>query len=99
MKYRKRPVVVDAIQWTGDQVSVLSWVDSFMDWGNSAAVMASCTPFYFHYEDGCPIPDLRVRTLEGDMKCDIGDFIIRGVNGEFYPCKPDIFAKTYEAVS
>lgn len=39
-----------------------------------------------------------IHTLEGDMKADIGDFIIKGVNGEFYPCKPDIFEKTYEEV-
>lgn len=39
-----------------------------------------------------------VQTLEGDMKISIGDFVIEGVNGEFYPCKPDIFEKTYEEV-
>ena len=42
--------------------------------------------------------DYCIRTLEGDHKCSEGDYIIRGVNGEFYPCKPDIFAKTYEPV-
>jgi len=40
----------------------------------------------------------QIHTLEGDMRADIGDWIIRGVKGEFYPCKPDIFAATYEAV-
>lgn len=40
-----------------------------------------------------------VHTLEGDMRADIGDWIIRGVNGEFYPCEPDIFAATYEVVT
>ena len=42
---------------------------------------------------------LIIPTLEGRMKADIGDYIIKGVNGEFYPCKPDIFAKTYEEVT
>jgi hypothetical protein len=41
---------------------------------------------------------LEIPTLEGDMKANIGDWIIKGVNGEFYPCKPDIFEKTYEQV-
>lgn len=42
--------------------------------------------------------NLTIHTLEGDMKVSVGDFIIKGVNGEFYPCKPDIFEKTYELV-
>ena len=42
--------------------------------------------------------ELIIETLEGDMKCSIGDWIIKGVNGEFYPCKPDIFEKTYDKV-
>jgi hypothetical protein len=41
-------------------------------------------------------PWLIIRTLEGDMRAEIGDYVIRGVKGEFYPCKPDIFAATYE---
>lgn len=41
-------------------------------------------------------PNLIIPTLEGEMLCNVGDWIIKGVNGEFYPCKPDIFAKTYE---
>lgn len=45
-------------------------------------------------DDGCVI-----HTLEGDMLADYGDMIIKGVNGEFYPCKPDVFSKTYEEVS
>ncbi len=49
-----------------------------------------------HDDDGNPI--LIIRTLEGDMKADIGDYIIKGVQGEFYPCKPGIFHATYEQV-
>ncbi|OUA60406.1 hypothetical protein BK785_09385 [Bacillus thuringiensis serovar bolivia] len=43
-------------------------------------------------------PALKIRTLEGDMIANIGDYVIKGVNGEFYPCKADIFEKTYESV-
>lgn len=45
-----------------------------------------------------PIPALTIKTLEGDMRCEIGDYIIRGIKGEFYPCKPDIFEASYESV-
>ena len=48
---------------------------------------------------GAPHIDMVIKTLEGDHICAEGDFIIKGVNGEFYPCKPDIFEKTYEEVT
>lgn len=77
MKFRKKPVVIDAIQWTGFNEGVI------MDFTRS------CTQ---------PIEEesLIIPTLEGNMTAHINDWIIKGVNGEFYPCKPDIFAKTYE---
>lgn len=50
-----------------------------------------------NYEDK-DNPYLKIETLEGIMKASVGDYIIKGVNGEFYPCKPDIFEKTYERV-
>ena len=78
-KYRKKPVVIEAIQWTGKN---LSEIDNFM----GGIVENKETTLVIH-------------TLEGDMKASIGDYIIKGVNGEFYPCKPDIFAKTYEEVT
>lgn len=57
----------------------------------------------FPKEDTEPVKlrngDLYIQTLEGEMKASIGDFIIKGVQGEFYPCKPDIFEKTYEKVA
>ena len=49
-----------------------------------------------NYEDN---PYIKIETLEGTMKASVGDYIIKGVNGEFYPCKPDIFEKTYEEVA
>ena len=112
MKYRKKPVVVEAIQFTGipDNVNaILAWVG---DTSKVRAIMPhdpdpDCpTPEYHATHFYCPHcsfvstdPHLIVKTLEGDMKASIYDYIIKGVNGEFYPCKPDIFEKTYEEVN
>lgn len=84
MKYRKKPVVIEAIQWNGDKEEVVNFV------GNNVK-------FILGNEDGFDIPV--IHTLEGDMIVRRKDYIIKGVNGEFYPCKPDIFDKTYEEVS
>ena len=75
-KYRKKPVIIEAIQWNGKN---LSEIDNFV--GGSLKTEGSI---------------LVIHTLEGDMEASINDYIIKGVNGEFYPCKPDIFDKTYE---
>lgn len=89
MKYRKKPVVVEAI--TTRQVQ------------NAAEYNWSALPSWIRdeYEKGNIIftPEaVYIKTLEGDMKAEPSDMIIRGVNGEIYPCKPDIFEKTYEPV-
>lgn len=78
--YRKKPVVVQAIQYTGDNIQEI-W-DAF-----------SAADVYGPVEDD---PCAYILTLEGRMRCDVGDYIIRGVQGELYPCKPDIFEQTYE---
>jgi len=81
--FRKKPVVIEAVKWEGTKQS---W-DAIMAMGAvpwKPGEMGSET-FY-------------IETLEGDHLARNGDFIIKGVNGEFYPCKPDIFEKTYEAV-
>ncbi len=77
--YRKKPVVVEAVQWTGN---------------NHADMCEFIDPEVFEI---IPRVGLVIHTLEGDHHASPGDYIIKGVNGEFYPCKPDIFAKTYEA--
>ena len=82
MKYRKLPVVIDAIQLE-DSVECMEALSNL-----------GLDPIVFSYADEDPV--LRIETLEGTMIAGIGDFIIKGVNGEFYPCKPDIFEKTYE---
>lgn len=73
MKYRKKPVVIDAVQWLkhGDHPKVTEYEKAGYGW---------------------------IETLEGGHIVTSGDWIIKGVNGEFYPCKPDIFEKTYELV-
>jgi len=78
--YRKKPVTIEAIQWTGDNTNEI------LNFGtNSVYKVPECH-------------DLIIHTLEGDMKASEGDYIIKGVDGEFYACKPGIFEKTYEKV-
>ena len=88
MKYRKKPVEIEAIQWNGEKVQEI--VDFV---GNS------CTVDMLQYSNtDRPIYTLVIHTLEGNMTANAGDFIIKGVKGEFYPCKPDVFEQTYEEV-
>lgn len=83
MKYRKKPVVIEAMQFTGGFESAYA----IQDWANTVGVGR-------HPDRGY---HLKVLTLEGVMEAQPGDWIIKGLKGEFYPCKPDIFAATYEA--
>lgn len=83
-KFRKKPVVIEAEQFTNENKDrVFNWMR-----GNRAADFS---------KTGEPV--LRIYTLEGVMTANLGDWVIKGVKGEFYPCKPDIFEQTYEAVS
>lgn len=84
MKFRKKPVVIEAIQVTGkNSRDIFKWAgeinaqNSVIDYGNY----------------------LEIKTLEGTMRADINDWIICGVKNELYPCKPDIFETTYEKVN
>lgn len=86
MKYRKKPVIIEAIQFEDNSDRIVE-IHEFMG-GDTIRV---------NYEDK-DNPYLKIETLEGTMKASVGDYIIKGVNGEFYPCKPDIFEKTYERV-
>jgi hypothetical protein len=94
-KYRKKPVVIEAIQWDGENLGEVTKFTSgklpeltnridFEKWDDYKRIVE---------EEG-----LKIKTLEGTMRADKGDYIIRGVQGEIYPCKPDIFDATYEAV-
>lgn len=101
MKYRKKPVVVEAFQMTKERrLDNSEWPE----WLNRAWNKNVMEPgALFSTPDGClnseKYQPLFIQTLEGTMKIDWNDFIIRGVHGEIYPCKPDIFAATYEPVT
>ena len=99
MKYRKKPVVIDAVQWTGTNHREMF---DFLTNGNCPEeYITSDLPIVSDnfYIDKWKVPGgLVIKTLEGEHLANIGDYIIRGVCGEFYPCKPDIFRETYEEV-
>ena len=84
-RYRKKPVEIEAIQLTsGNATEVAAWCSGLVE-------SADCSG------DGPPYV-VRIETLEGSMLAGRGDYVICGVQGEFYPCKSDIFEATYEAV-
>lgn len=77
-KFRKKPIIIEAIQYTDHPAPILAWLGS----------------------SKCQLDDdgLVIQTLEGVHEVTLGDWIIKGIKGEFYPCKPDIFEATYEQV-
>lgn len=80
MKYRKKPVVIEAVQWIkGNEKNIKDFME-----------MELATEYNGY--------TLVIETLEGTMRAEQGDYIIKGIQGEFYPCKPDIFEATYEKV-
>jgi hypothetical protein len=81
MKYKKKPVIIEAVQFDGTDESV-DWLLPQLE---SGEIGRGCAKLY-------------IKTLEGVMEASIGDYIIKGAKGEFYPCKPDIFKMTYENV-
>lgn len=85
MRYRKKPVEIEARQLIDDlrnHSEVAMWINA----NGGEALVPFAEPCVF------------IETLEGRMRADIGDYVIRGVQGEFYPCKPDIFEATYEPI-
>ncbi len=88
-KYRKKPVVIEAIQWDG------SWDGKSSIEAHWPALSTSCLD---SHPPSKTIRRWHIRTLEGHHEVSVGDYIIKGVKGEFYPCKPDIFQMTYEEV-
>ena len=87
-KFRKKPVVIEAIRWDGQTMDVFNvWLDP-PDGGGGLPFTAPSPA-----SSRC----LEIATLEGVMIAKEGDWIIKGVKGEFYPCKPDIFGATYES--
>jgi hypothetical protein len=95
MKFKKKPVVIEAFQYDGDlvdssgEIYVPEWaINAFDD-----KIM-----FYDSLDSNSPPCELFIKTLEGTHHVSVGDYVIQGVNLELYPCKPDIFEKTYEKV-
>jgi len=79
--YKKKPLVIQAVQWTSE---------------NNIEILNFCSRCYI--TSSGKTKDLVITTLEGDMSAAIGDYVIKGVKGEFYPCREDIFDLTYETV-
>lgn len=89
-KFRKKPVVIEALRYTGSKVSfdaIWEWMGGFNG------------PNQGHSGPEDDPQEFDIKTLEGRMQVSVGDWVIKGVKGEFYPCKPDIFEATYEAVA
>jgi len=82
-RYVKKPVEVEAVQWTGD---------------NRPEIWDFCSLCYFNTDIETAELKLMIQTLEGTMEASKGDFIIKGIKGEFYACKPDIFKLTYTEI-
>lgn len=116
MKYVKKPIVIEAVQWNGENleelITFLGGADTRNDYfGNlfitgknfvygSIDPKSVCTNVIM--TQFCQLPQstitigLTIKTLEGDMTASVGDYIIKGIKGEYYPCKPDIFEQSYD---
>ena len=84
-KYKKKPIIIEAVKWVG---SNLKEVNKFTNKSLQRVISW----------DNSVNESVIISTLEGDKRVKKDDYIIKGVNGEFYPCKPDIFKKTYDKV-
>ena len=87
-RYRKKPVEIEAMQGRAytDFARIVTWINE--NGGDAVAKQVDPGPAY-----------MEITTLEGVMRADVGDWVIKGIQGEFYPCKPDIFEATYEPVT
>jgi hypothetical protein len=91
-KFRKKPVVIEAVQFTED-MALRMLIDA-----EPGPFGLQASGNYHPANRTVSRAWVSIKTLEGVMKADVGDWIIRGIQGELYPCKPDIFAATYEQV-
>lgn len=93
-KYRKKPVVIEAIKWNGaNEHQIREFVGNPM-----LRVSRPPSQFELDYDLTDEMINIFIPTLEGEMRANRNDYIIKGVKGEFYPCKPDIFEATYEKI-
>ena len=98
-KYIKKQVVVEAIQWDGTlekalEISQIDGLNSIIEYySTKTVIIGESTSNSVNTSE--EIKSFKIKTLEGDMNVSKGDYIIKGIKGEFYPCKEDIFKKTY----
>ena len=93
MKYRKRPVEVEALQWDGSDHRAMF---DFLDGSHRSSMASSGTNFYIDHSK--VQGGLVIKTLEGECIARIGEYIVKGIKGEFYPCKTDIFEMSHDPV-
>ena len=91
MYYNKKPIIVEAVKWSGGNHREM-W--NFLTGKVDDYISSSGDNFYIDH--GKVVGGLVIKTLDGEHIANIGDYIIKGIKGEFYPCKPDIFELTYE---
>ena len=92
MKYITKPVEIEAVRWTGlnhEEIKAFVGESLIYDIHGTA----------WEIEEGRPHVYMKIRTLEGDMTVSVGDYIIKGLIGEFYPCKPGVFEEKYELIN
>lgn len=89
--YRKRPVVIEAARFSTNNEPETRVMDAIVNWINQGKNPDE--PHAWHNST-----NIFIQTLEGLHTANVGDFIIKGIKGEFYPCKPDIFQQTYEKI-
>lgn len=92
-KFRKKPVIIEAIQWNGrNESDIWTFIGKFLH--------VNRPPHSFEQDNDIQdhMVTITIPTLEGDMTANRGDWIVKGVKGELYPVKPDIFELTYESV-
>lgn len=92
MKYKTKPVEIEAIRWTGLN---LEEIKAFV----GESLIYNIIDTAWKVGKGRPHVLMKIKTLEGDMTASEGDYIIKGLRGEFYPCKPDVFEKKYELIN
>lgn len=98
MRYKKKPIVIEAMQWTGDNLEDIISFTGLHPSAKRWTLNKYEKIVWNEYEKVVKKDGLKIFTLEGKMNAEINDFIIKGDKGEFYPCKPDIFEATYEKV-
>ena len=84
-KFRKKPIIIEAVQWLNEQIICPPGPEWFLIAEQLGYIQLAGDALF-------------IKTLEGEMRASIGDWVIKGINNELYPCKPDIFEKTYEPV-